>query len=82
MLSVSDSFNLPSTSMAVKPSKKPYACLGSDRENTESKALPLSPWLAVIWKDLDNDLQGSNPWGMPIEKGKFFKRHLKGTGPG
>ena len=74
---VSDSLNLPLTSTAIKPSKKPSACLGSDGENTENKALPLSPWLAAIWKDLDNDLKGSNPSGMPMEKGKFFKRHLK-----
>ena len=74
---VSDSLNLPLTSTAIKPSKKPSACLGFDGENTENKALPLSPRLAAIWKDLDNDLKGSKPSGMPMEKGKFFKRHLK-----
>ena len=74
---VSDSLNLPSTSTAIKPSKKPSACLGSDGENTENKALPLSPRLAAIWKDLDNDLKGSKPSGMPMGKENFLRDILR-----
>ena len=77
---VSDSLNLPLTSTAIRPSKKPSACLGSDGENTENKALPLSPWLAAIWKDLDNDLKGSNPSGMPMEKKKISRDILRAKG--
>ena len=73
---ISDSMGLPLTKTTVKPSKKPYACMGSDEESKEEKLLPLSPWLASLWKDLDSDLKGLNSGYAPLEKGKFFKNKI------
>ena len=45
---ISDSLGLPLTKTAVKPSRKPSACMGSDDETKKEKLLPLSLWLASL----------------------------------
>ena len=50
--------------------------MGSDDESKEEKLLPLSPWLASLWKDLDSDLKGLNSGYAPLEKGKLFKNKI------